>query len=104
MWEAFQFTIIDTIETDDSEEDRGKNERLTAEQFYIDMLEPTLNGPDAIISPQERRRKKKISDRNIEQRNKKNKRFACEPCGFNGASQTKLDIHYTTKKHKNINN
>ena len=104
VWEAFHFTIIDTIETDDSEEDGGKNELQTAEQYYKDMLEPTLNGADAIVSPEETRKRNAEAQRNVRQRNKKNKRFACAPCGFNGASQSLLDEHYRTKKHKNINN
>ena len=104
VWEAFRFTIIDTIETDDSEEDRGKNEKDTAEQFYIDMLEPTLNGPDAIISPEERRKRQAVAQIKLEQRIRDSKLFACEPCGYNGASQSKLDKHYKTNKHKNINN
>ena len=103
VWEAFHFTIIDTIETDDSEEDGGLNELLTAEQYYKDMLEPTLNGQDAIVDKEERRRKNNEAQRNSEQKNRDSKLFACEPCGFNGASQSKLDEHYTTKKHKNIN-
>ena len=104
VWEAFRFTIIDTIETDDSEEDGGLYELLTAEQYYKDMLEPTLNGQDAIVDKEERRRKNNEASRNSEQKNRETKRFACEPCGYVGASQSKLDEHYTTKKHKNINN
>ena len=104
VWEAFQFTIIDTIETDDSDADGGLYELLTAEQYYIDMLEPTLNGYDAILFPEERRRKKKASDRKLAQKNIDTKRYSCKPCGFVGAAQSNLDEHYTTKKHKNINN
>ena len=104
VWEAFQFTIIDTIETDDSEEDGGLYELQTAEQYYIDMLEPTLNGQDAVRDKEERRKIMAEACRNIEQKNIENKRFVCAPCGFNGTSQWKLDEHYKTKKHKKNNN
>lgn len=104
VWEAFHFNIIDTIETDDSKEDGGLFERLTAEQYYIDMLEPTLNDRDAIISPEERRRKCAEARKNITQSNRDTKRFACESCGFVGYYKSNLDKHYNTKKHKqNIN-
>lgn len=104
VWEAFRFNIIDTIETDDIDHDRGMYERLTAEQFYIDILEPTLNGYNAVVDKVERRRKKDESTRNSQQKNRDTKRFYCDPCVFAASCQRKLDIHYNTKKHKNINN
>jgi len=104
VWSEFRFTIIDTIETDDSDEDDGLNELLTAEQYYIDMLEPTMNDRDAIVSPEERRKRKAEARKNRTQRNRDTKRFVCEPCGFVGYYKSNLDKHYKTKKHKNINN
>lgn len=101
IWEAFQFTVIDTIECDDSDVDRGKNELHTAEQFYIDMLEPTLNEHDAIITPEEARKRRKESTKKIEHRNIDTKRFSCEPCGYSGRDKRDLDIHFTRNKHKN---
>jgi hypothetical protein len=105
VWSEFRFNIMDTIETDDSDEDGGLNEILTAEQYYIDMIEPILNDRDAITSSEERRRKKKEYDRNLDKKTIEAKCFSCEPCGYAGRNQRELYRHYTSNKHKNkINN
>jgi group I intron endonuclease len=104
VWSAFHFTIIDTIETDDSDEDDGQYELWTAEQYYIDMLEPTLNEQDAIVSPEERRKRQAEANRNRGKINIETKRYSCAPCGYAGSSKKNLDRHYTSNKHKqNIN-
>tara|TARA_R110002126_G_scaffold58439_1_gene154200 strand:+ start:176 stop:499 length:324 start_codon:yes stop_codon:yes gene_type:complete len=104
VWSEFRFTISDTIETDDSDEDGGLNELLTAEQYYKDMLEPTMNDRDAIISPDERRKRNAEGIKNRQQKNRETKQHYCEPCGFAGGSEKELDKHYTSNKHKNIIN
>ena len=104
VWEAFRFTIIDTIETDNSDEDGGLYELQTAEQFYIDMLEPTLNVDDAVQDKEKRRKRQDESSRNSRQKNRETKRFVCEPCGFNGGSEKDLDRHYISNKHKKNSN
>mgnify|MGYP003640112912 CR=1 FL=1 len=99
-WEAFIFTIIDTVETDDSEEDRGDYEKRTAEQYYIDMIEPTMNRIDAVVDKKKRRNKNNENNKILRQRNKDSRRFSCDPCGFVGKDQWDIDRHYTSKKCK----
>ena len=101
VWAAFQFKVIDTMECDDSDVDRGKNELHAAEQFYIDLLEPTLNGRDASVDKKERRKKQNEATKNINQRNKDTKRFYCEPCGYAAECKSNLEKHYTSNNHKN---
>lgn len=100
VWAAFNFSIIDTIETDDSDVDRGEIEKLTAEQFYIDLLEPSLNSKDAILTPKERRLRGYKNTKRWNQQNLLDRRYTCDPCGFNGVDKYALQIHYTRNKHK----
>tara|TARA_R110000824_G_scaffold247447_1_gene436524 strand:+ start:133 stop:621 length:489 start_codon:yes stop_codon:yes gene_type:complete len=96
-FDTFEMTIINMGECEDI------TELECAEQFYIDMyggIENLLNSQDALVLPEEAKKRKDIvSDKN-KQKNIDTKRFYCECCDYASQSNCDLNRHYTTNKHK----
>ena len=87
--------------------DSGECEDITdlhcGEQFYIDMaggIENLLNDRNALVLPEEIKNKRAESDRSLEKKNVETKRFPCELCGFYFGSNTDLQKHLETPRHK----
>ena len=99
-WDTVEMTIIDSGECED------ELELHCAEQFYIDMsggIENLLNGNDAMVLPEEAKKRKDIDCAKNKQRHIDNKDFYCEPCEYAAQSKTVIESHYTTNKHiKNL--
>ena len=76
-FDNFEMTVIDSGECED------RTELLCAEQFYIDMaggIDNLLNCVDALVLPEEIRKRKDMSSHNLRKKNKETKRFPCEMC------------------------
>ena len=96
-FDNFEMTIIDSGECKDI------TDLHCAEQFYIDLsggIENLLNGQDALMDKQKYREKQTIINNKLKQINKDTKRFYCETCDYAAESECKLELHYTSNKHK----
>jgi hypothetical protein len=94
---TFNMTVIDSGECED------RTELRCAEQFYIDMaggIDNLLNVKDALVSPEERIKRKDISVNNSHKKNIENKKYPCELCGFYFQSNSKKQKHLDGRIHK----
>ena len=95
--DEFELSIIECKNYDSS------RERIIAEQYFINLyggIENLLNGQDANNTPEQRKEKHSICDKNIHRRNIDTKRFYCEPCEIACRSKWDLQRHIQTEKHQ----
>ena len=101
-WNNFNMNIIESGDCMD------KNELECAEQLYIDMnggIKNLLNSCDAYNTPEQRKEKKNICDKNLRKRNIESKKYYCKFCNKSFQDNYELQIHQKTKTHYNkINN
>ena len=96
-WDNFEMTIIDSGECED------ELELHCAEQFYIDMaggIDNLLNSRNALVLPEEARKREDISRDRIQKKNIETKRFLCEMCDKCFQDNYDLQRHLETNKHK----
>jgi hypothetical protein len=94
---TFTMKVIDSGECED------ETELVCGEQFYIDMaggIENLLNVRDALVSPEENKKRTNIAIDKIQEKNRESKRFPCKTCGFYFPSDYKLQEHLETPRHK----
>lgn len=94
---TFTMKVIDSGECEDV------TELHCAEQFYIDMaggVDNLLNCIDALVLPEEARKKQRIKDKNNQKKNIENKKYPCNLCGFYFQSDCKLQEHLAGPRHK----
>ena len=95
----------------DSGECEDKREIECGEQFYIDLaggIENLLNDRDAMVLPEEAKKRKEVDRDKRRKRNKDTKRYYCETCDYAAQSQYDLNIHLNRisckKKRNNLGN
>ena len=96
-WNEFELSIIECKNYD------SIREREHTEQHYINLyggVENLMNGQDAINTPEQKREKHNICDKNRIQINKDTKRFYCEPCEIAYRSKSHLERHIQSEKHQ----
>ena len=94
---TFNMKVIDSGECQDL------TELECGEQFYIDMaggIENLLNEIDAMVLPEEYKKRHHIGNNNRHKKNVETKRYPCELCGVYFQSNSDLQIHLETPKHK----
>tara|TARA_R110000851_G_C12872352_1_gene545096 strand:+ start:56 stop:559 length:504 start_codon:yes stop_codon:yes gene_type:complete len=94
---TFTMKVIDSGECED------RTELECGEQFYIDMaggIENLLNDRDALVSPEENKKRQAIITKNNKKKNVENKRFPCNLCGKYFESDSKLKEHLARPIHK----
>jgi len=93
---TFNMRVIDSGECED------RTELECGEQFYIDMaggIENLLNSQDALVLPEESRKRKDIAGKKLAKKNKETNRFPCEICGVCFYYNANLQTHLKTPKH-----